>query len=101
MWDSIQARAPTYFVEYLQEYWMGQDWLEKWTAMHRVGRDILSQSNTNMLIEVFHHVLKGTFLEGQQNRRVDDLIHILLSDCIKHYVLRQIRQEAGFEGRDL
>ena len=49
----------------------------------------------------WHHVLKGKFLEGRWNRRVDHLIYILVNKVVPYYVKKQQRQELGFEGENL
>src|SRR5258708_4652662 len=54
-----------------------------------------------MLVEEWHHLLKGNFMEGKRNRRLDHLIYILVDQAIPYFVQRHHRQEAGFEGPDL
>jgi len=49
----------------------------------------------------WHHVLKGKFLEGRRNRRLDHLIYILVVKVVPYYVKKQQRQELGFEGENL
>lgn len=74
---------------------------QMWSAVHRVDRDIFEEGDTNMLVEAWHHVLKGKFLDGKRNRRLDTLVCILHDDVIRHYKLRYHRQLHGFEGPDL
>jgi hypothetical protein len=54
-----------------------------------------------MLIEAWHHVLKGKFLEGKRNRRMDHLVSCLVEDVVPYYRLKQRRQDIGMEGDDL
>jgi hypothetical protein len=54
-----------------------------------------------MLVEAWHHLLKGDFLEGKRNRRLDHLIHVLYDVAIPHFIARHRRQEMGFEGPNL
>ncbi|KAJ7754949.1 hypothetical protein DFH07DRAFT_694700, partial [Mycena maculata] len=72
-----------------------------WSAVYRVGRNIFEQSDTNMLIEAWHHVLKGKFFHNKHNRRLDHLLHILLNKVLPYYALKQHRQQLGFEGPDI
>ncbi|KAG8922354.1 hypothetical protein FRC02_011910 [Tulasnella sp. 418] len=54
-----------------------------------------------MLIEAWHHVLKGKFLHGKRNRRLDQLLYVLVEEVIPYYAQKQWRQLHGFEGEDL
>ncbi|GJE88758.1 MULE and SWIM domain-containing protein [Phanerochaete sordida] len=98
-WAKIRQEAPQSFIEYLELYWLPRR--EMWSAMHRKNRDIFEKNDTNMLLEAYHHVLKGMFLEHKRNRRVDNLIYTLITHVLPHYYLRLSRQEHGFEGDDL
>ncbi|KAK6988248.1 hypothetical protein R3P38DRAFT_2804725 [Favolaschia claudopus] len=49
----------------------------------------------------WHHVLKGKFLHGKRNRRLDHLLNTLIADVVAYYALKQRRRELGFEGPDL
>ncbi|KAE9388670.1 hypothetical protein BT96DRAFT_796534, partial [Gymnopus androsaceus JB14] len=72
-----------------------------WSAIHRVDRSIFEESDTNMLIEAWHHVLKGKFLKGKRNRCFDHLLHVLTEEVIPYYLMKQTHQDLGFEGDDL
>jgi len=54
-----------------------------------------------MLVEAWHHLFKGSFLQGKRNRRLDHLIYVLVDHAIPHFIEKHHRQEAGFEGADL
>ena len=54
-----------------------------------------------MLLESYHHVLKGKFMDGKRGRRLDTLLFILTQHVVAHYELRYRRQMHGFEGLDL
>ncbi|KAJ7932889.1 hypothetical protein B0H13DRAFT_1582706, partial [Mycena leptocephala] len=56
-------------VEYLTKYWMAEHIIKVWSTVYRKGRTIFEICDTNMLIEAWHHVLKGKFLHGKGNRR--------------------------------
>lgn len=49
----------------------------------------------------WHHILKGKFLEGKCNRRIDHLLYVLLCRVIDYYALRVGRELIGLEGPDL
>ena len=54
-----------------------------------------------MLVEAWHHLLKGNFMQGKRNQRLDHLIYILVDQAIPYFIQRHHRQEVGFEGPDL
>ena len=49
----------------------------------------------------YHHVLKSIWLEGKRNRRVDHLIHTLVTEYLSDIELRHKRQMLGMEGPNL
>ncbi|KAJ7491811.1 hypothetical protein B0H11DRAFT_1718643 [Mycena galericulata] len=100
-WTKIQELAPASFVQYLNQYWMTDKVVQMWSGMYRTGRNIFEQSDTNMLIEAWHHVLKGKFFHNKRNRRLDHLLNTLLNEVLPYYALKQRRQELGFEGPDI
>ncbi|KAF8177954.1 hypothetical protein K438DRAFT_1605765, partial [Mycena galopus ATCC 62051] len=100
-WIKIQSITPESFIKYLCTYWMPQDVVWMWSGVFRTIRNIFEVCDTNMLIEAWHHVLKGKFLDGKRNRRVDHLLHMLLNAVLPYYALKQCRQELSFEGPDL
>jgi hypothetical protein len=53
------------------------------------------------VIGSWHHVLKGKFLEGRQNRRLDHLLYILLCKVVEYYSLKGRRKSIRIEGPDL
>ena len=61
------------FYSYFSTYYCNR--IEEWAVCHRKWKCI----NTNMIVEAFHRVLKGVYLEGKQNRRVDHLLHKLFT----------------------
>ncbi|KAJ7576586.1 hypothetical protein C8J56DRAFT_762085, partial [Mycena floridula] len=91
--------APDSVVSYLETTWLPVQ--EMWSAVYRTGRTIWEVSDTNMLVEAWHHVLKGKFLEGKRNRRVDHLLHVLIDRVVPYYIARGHRQACGFEGPNL
>ncbi|KAG8916885.1 hypothetical protein FRC02_003492 [Tulasnella sp. 418] len=72
-----------------------------WAGTHRMDRSVFEMIDTNMLLEAYHHVLKGKFLQGKRNRRLDQLLHVLINEVIPFYAQKQWRQQHGFEGADL
>ncbi|KAJ7110913.1 hypothetical protein C8R44DRAFT_633670 [Mycena epipterygia] len=93
--------APSGFVDYLTRYWMTDRVVKMWSAVYRKDRTIFQLCDTNMLIEAWHHVLKGKFLLGKRNRRLDHLLSTLLTEVLPYYALKQRRQDFGFEGVDI
>ncbi|KAJ7030978.1 hypothetical protein C8F04DRAFT_1263252 [Mycena alexandri] len=93
--------APKTFKDYLIRYWMPAHVLRMWSAVYCMPRSIFEACNTNMLIEAWHHVLKGKFLHGKRNRRLDHLIKTLLDNVLPYYAMKQRRQDFGFEGPDI
>ncbi|KAJ7739180.1 hypothetical protein B0H16DRAFT_1227623, partial [Mycena metata] len=93
--------APNEFSGYLKQFWMSEKVVKMWSAVHRTGRNIFEACDTNMLVEAWHHVLKGKFLHGKRNRRVDHLLSTLLTEVLPYYALKQRRQAIGFEGPDI
>ena len=49
----------------------------------------------------WHHLLKGSMLEGKRNRRMDNRIYVLLHKVIPHFRAKHRRQQFGFKGPDL
>lgn len=72
-----------------------------WSAVHRKDRHVFESIDTNMLIEAWHHVLKGKFMDGKRNHRLDQLIYILVKEVVPFYAHKRHRQQHGFEGFDL
>ncbi|EDR07809.1 uncharacterized protein LACBIDRAFT_297987 [Laccaria bicolor S238N-H82] len=100
-WVDIQRLSPRAFHNYLVQYWMTDEFRAMWSAVNCKDRAIFERSDTNMLLEAWHHVLKWKFLEGCRNRRVDHLLYILLCKVIEYYSVKQNRESVGFEGPNL
>lgn len=49
----------------------------------------------------WHSILKGKFLNGKRNRRLDHLLGKLVKEVLPFYALKQRRQDLGFEGVDI
>ncbi|KDR65956.1 hypothetical protein GALMADRAFT_45345, partial [Galerina marginata CBS 339.88] len=92
--------APDSLVEYFEKNWLG-DTVKLWSNVYRHDRNIFQTCDTNMLVEAWHHLLKGTFMQGKRNRRLDHLIHILVEEAIPHFIARHRNQEFRFKGGDL
>ncbi|KAF9048136.1 hypothetical protein BDP27DRAFT_1141058, partial [Rhodocollybia butyracea] len=89
------------FHSYLCSMWMSEDIVKMWSAVYRGQRTIFKESDTNMLIEAYHHVLKSKFLHGKRNRRADHLVHTLVVDLLEYCCSKQQRQDNLFEGPNL
>ncbi|KAJ7730820.1 hypothetical protein B0H16DRAFT_1280607, partial [Mycena metata] len=92
---------PNEFSGYLKQFWMSEKVVKMWSAVHRTGQNIFEACDTNMLVEAWHHVLKGKFLHGKRNRRVDHLLSTLLTEVLPCYALKQRQQAIGFEKPDI
>ncbi|KAJ7137525.1 hypothetical protein C8R43DRAFT_893494, partial [Mycena crocata] len=80
---------------------MPQETLKLWSATFRKDRTVFELCDTNMLVEAWHHVLKSTHMEGKRNRRVDQLIHVLINVALPDYITNHRAQRLGFHGPDL
>jgi len=99
-WNQIKvASAPESLLEYLETYWIPD--IRLWSAVYRQDRNIFQLCDTNMLVEAWHHLLKGNFMQGKRNRHLDQLIYTLVKVAIPHYIHKHLRQVNGFEGPDL
>ncbi|KAF7314130.1 F-box domain-containing protein [Mycena chlorophos] len=100
-WVKVQAQAPAGFVEYFRSTWMKPNVIPMWSAVYRKDRNIFQMTDTNMIAESFHHVLKQKFLKGVRNNRMDLLVSVLTNELSKFYIGKQLRQDHGFEGVDV
>ncbi|KAJ6529259.1 hypothetical protein B0H19DRAFT_872253, partial [Mycena capillaripes] len=92
--------APPSFIAYLETNWLSDRDVEIWSAKFRRERHVFELGDTNMLVESWHHLLMGKFLEGKRNRRVDHFLHVLINRAIPHFIGKHRRQDFGFEGPD-
>ncbi|KAF5332003.1 hypothetical protein D9611_008883 [Ephemerocybe angulata] len=99
MWEQIKAKSPASFLQYMEMNWMHET--ELWSAIFRTERSIFQNSDTNMLVEAWHHLLKGKFMQGKRNCRMDHLIYTLVRQAMPHFIQRHFTQEHGFAGGDL
>ncbi|KAJ6557066.1 hypothetical protein DFH09DRAFT_1488821, partial [Mycena vulgaris] len=74
---------------------------ELWSGVFRKDRTNFELSDTNMLVEAWHHVLKSKHLQGNRGRRVDHLIDTLINVTLTHNIANHRAQELGFQGSDL
>ncbi|KAK0442001.1 uncharacterized protein EV420DRAFT_1278490, partial [Desarmillaria tabescens] len=75
---------PPSVISYLREYWL--DYKPYWSAIYHQDRTILEECDTNMLVEVWHHLLKGHFGEGKRNRHLDHLIYLLVVVSMHYFI---------------
>ncbi|KAH8982581.1 hypothetical protein EDB92DRAFT_1804429, partial [Lactarius akahatsu] len=103
VWEWIQTQpaevVPPSFVDYLKTNWMNI--VPLWAGILRLHQMIFQEGDTNMLIEVYHHILKSKWLEGKWNQHVDHLVHTLVMIMLPSYVIQHVHQELGFEGLNL
>ncbi|KAH9971162.1 hypothetical protein BJV74DRAFT_718293, partial [Russula compacta] len=62
---------------------------------------IFKEGDMNMLIEVYHHVLKSHWLDGKCNWCIDHLVHTLVNSMEPDYQAWHRRQIVGLEGPNL
>ncbi|KAH6876472.1 hypothetical protein BKA70DRAFT_1478441 [Coprinopsis sp. MPI-PUGE-AT-0042] len=93
--------AGSSIIEYLEKNWLAPEVRAMWSAVYRTERNIFQDCDTNMLLEAWHHLLKGKFMEGKRNRRLDHLIFLLTETAEVHFISRHQNQECGFEGPNL
>ncbi|KZP21248.1 hypothetical protein FIBSPDRAFT_741058 [Athelia psychrophila] len=98
-WKKIQTLAAPSFIDYIEWYWLPQK--DLWSVVSQKNHTVFEQNDTNMLVEAWHHLLKGKMLEGTQNQQLDHLIWVLLHKCVPYFVHRHWCQQFGFEGPDL
>lgn len=60
------------FCKYFSTYYVKR--MEEWAVCFRKSANI----NTNMYVESFHRTLKYVYMKGRVNKRIDNLIHILM-----------------------
>lgn len=78
---------------------------ERYKHAHRIVSNLIAQGIDEIaqifVLSSYHHVLKSKWLEGKRNRRVDHLVHTLVTVMIPSYAIHHVRQELGFEGLNL
>ena len=63
------------FIKYYRDNYAGR--VEKWAMCFRQFEHC--KTDTNMFVESFHNKLKTFFMKRRPNKRVDDLINLLLT----------------------
>ena len=74
------------YYEYFKRTYVNRP--EQWATCHRIG----CIANTNMFTESFHRLLKVVYLEGKQNRRIDNLLNTLIR-IARDLIYEHIRKE--------
>ena len=59
--------------------------VEQWAVCFRLGTPV----NTNMFVESFHCLLKVVYFDNKSNRRIDQLLHVLVK-IARNLVFEQI-----------
>ena len=73
------------FISYFQQYYLSRPF--KWAMCYRNFPH--ANTNINMYVECFHNRLKTFFMERKPNKRIDDLIDMLLKIEEDDYMRRQ------------
>ena len=55
--------------------------VEEWASCYRKSAKI----NTNMYVESFHRTLKYIYLKGRVNKRIDNLLHVLMKVSVGNH----------------
>jgi hypothetical protein len=84
------------FLAYLERNWMSAEKLEMWSDAHRNVDN--ANMRTNNFIESWHNQLKTFFLGHRLNRRLDRLLHILITD-VAFYHRSQFERISRMIGR--
>ena len=96
--EIIRMSTPE-FTTYLRREWYPKR--QKWAFTFRKDIPMFRKTNTNMLIESFHNLLKTQFMQGKRNRRVDRLLYLLTGPVEDHYYLKHRRHEVESAKDDL
>ena len=67
-----ESRATEEFAKYFNTHYVPR--AEQWATCFRKSANI----NTNMYVESFHRTLKYVYMKGRINKRIDNLIHVLI-----------------------
>ncbi|TFK96865.1 hypothetical protein BDV98DRAFT_514670, partial [Pterulicium gracile] len=78
--------APVKFTAYLEEYYIKDSVLPRWSATYWKDQHVFMLGDTNMNLEFYHHFLKSNLWKGQLNRRMDKGICTLVEVAITHYI---------------
>ncbi|XP_076436126.1 uncharacterized protein LOC143275736 [Babylonia areolata] len=85
-----EINSPTFHGYFHDNYCKGNK-TKLWAACYRIG----SLANTNMFAEAFHRVLKDVYFDKEQNRRIDDLLVMLLKIARDKAIDQFIKLERG------
>ena len=83
----IKAISTPEFAHYLDVFWYPKK--DKWTFSFRAEIPMFRFSNTNILIESFHNLLKTKVFKRKVNRRLDKLVYVLLATSKSHFIRRE------------
>ena len=80
---AVCKEATPEFKDYLDVHWFGKR--KMWAFSFRKDIPMYRRTNTNMMIESFHNILKTQFFSGKINRRVDRLVYMLTGPIQNHF----------------
>lgn len=96
-YQEILSLSSASFGYYLNTWYLKKK--EKWAYCYRKSTLMFKETNSNMLIESFHNILKTKFFSGKINRRMDRLIYVLTGSVQMHYADTNVRNFYGFNGQ--
>ncbi|XP_005091692.1 uncharacterized protein LOC101864592 [Aplysia californica] len=85
-----QISCPKFYA-YFHENYCEDNKPAFWAGCYRIG----ALANANMFAESFHHLLKTKYMENRGNRRIDELLVILLKIARDKAVEQLLKQEKG------
>ena len=94
--EQLLSIASPEFSKYLQTFLYPKR--EKWAHQFRKYIKMYKSTNSNMLIESFHNILKTKFFNKKFNRRIDRLIYILMGPIQAHYSRKERANKFGMNG---
>ena len=84
------------FSKYMDSYMLKKK--DKWAYEYRMNIKMYKKTNSNMLIESFHNILKTKFFGRKVNRRIDRLLYVLTVPLQAHYARKELRNGYGLNG---
>lgn len=94
--DKMLEMVPERFKNYFVKNWSKNE--KNYASCYRSDLFMYKRTDTNMLIESFHNLLKTVFFYGKRNRRIDRLIFILTNSIQDHYKTIENQNNLGMNG---
>ena len=95
----VKADASPAFLKYLETYWFPRE--NTWAKTYRMDVLMYKTTNTNMLIESFHNLLKTKLFSGKRNHRLDKLLYTIYGPVQDHFRRKESRNDLGLNGESI